>query len=132
MTYDSVIASSDLWNDLDNLRERMNNDAFLPTIVVGSVASMASAFTVGYVTWLIRGGQILVGVLARMPAWKLIDPLPILAALDRDDDESDDDSLASMVDKSSENTNDSSPAASARRSDLGPPEIVHPELTSQR
>ncbi|MEL7498379.1 MAG: DUF4347 domain-containing protein [Planctomycetota bacterium] len=103
-SYQSVeIASSSeklteqFFQDLDTLRWQMEADANLPQVVVGSVATMASALTVGYVTWLVRGGQLLVGVLAQMPVWRFVDPLPILTEL-VDDDEADDDSLASMVD----------------------------------
>ena len=109
-TYESVLSSVELWNDLDDLKEQMETDMMMPTIVVGSATSAASVFTVGYVTWLIRGGQILVGVMARMPAWMLIDPLPILAALDSVDANVEDDSLASMVDNSNEKvTTESAP-----------------------
>ena len=35
--------------------------------------------------------------MAQLPAWRLIDPLPILAQLDIDEDEDEDDSLESLV-----------------------------------
>jgi len=88
----------------------MEYDAAKPGFIVGSIASMASAFTVGYVTWLIRGGQVLVSVLAHMPAWRLIDPLPILTNLDDDEDDSEEESLASMLDDAeTQNTDDPAP-----------------------
>ena len=78
----------------------MEAEANPARVVVGSVASMASVFTVGYVTWLIRGGHLLVGVLGSIPIWRFVDPLPILSELAVDDD--DDESLANMVDEANE------------------------------
>lgn len=88
------------YEDLDRLRDTMEAGANPASVVVGSVASMASVFTVGYVTWLIRGGHLLVGVLGSIPIWRFVDPLPILSefAVDEDDDES----LANMVDEAND------------------------------
>lgn len=34
--------------------------------------------SVGYVIWLIRGGALVGSMLSAMPAWQMIDPLPVL------------------------------------------------------
>lgn len=88
------------YEDLDRLRDTMEAGANPASVVVGSVASMASVFTVGYVTWLIRGGHLLVGVLGSIPIWRFVDPLPILSEFAVDDD--DDESLANMVDEAND------------------------------
>lgn len=44
---------------------------------------MSTAVTVGYVYWTIRGGYLLASVMSSLPAWKLIDPLPVLAFIAR-------------------------------------------------
>jgi hypothetical protein len=92
-----------LWNDLDQLGNRMDSDADIPDFVIGGVAGLTTTLSVGYVVWLIRGGQILAGVLAQLPAWQLIDPLPILSTLEMTDDQDEDDSLESLVDRRSQN-----------------------------
>ncbi|MGI9324712.1 MAG: hypothetical protein ACR2PZ_05795, partial [Pseudomonadales bacterium] len=51
-----------------------------------------------YVVWLVRGGVVLSSVLSSLPAWRLIDPLPVLATvLSNSQDEEDEESLASML-----------------------------------
>ena len=68
-------------------------------IFVGTVGSLASSFTVGYVVWMLRGGVLLSSLMAQMPAWKFIDPIVILANYDRDDDADDDDSIQAIVER---------------------------------
>ena len=36
--------------------------------------------SVGYVVWLVRGGVLMSSMLSALPAWQMIDPLPVLAA----------------------------------------------------
>jgi Domain of unknown function (DUF4347)/Concanavalin A-like lectin/glucanases superfamily/Bacterial Ig domain/Domain of unknown function (DUF2341)/Cadherin domain len=88
-----------LWNDLDHLRDQIASVTDVTPVTLGTATGVASGLSVGYVMWLLRGGYIVAGVMAQLPAWGLIDPLPILSQLD-DLDDDDDDSLASMVDKS--------------------------------
>ncbi len=92
--------TASLWHDLDQLGDRIDDEVQAPDIVIGSVAGATSVVSAGYVVWLLRGGHILAGMLAQLPAWRLIDPLPILAQLDDEDDEElEDDSLESLFDK---------------------------------
>jgi hypothetical protein len=68
------------------------------TLVASSVA-VSTSLSIGYVVWLARGGVLLTSLLASMPAWRSIDPLPVLARVDargRDDAE-DDDSLRGLL-----------------------------------
>ncbi|MCA9149408.1 MAG: cadherin domain-containing protein [Planctomycetales bacterium] len=50
--------------------------------------AVGSTFSITYLAWMARGGYLLSSVLAQMPAWNFIDPLPILDLLkDEDDDD---------------------------------------------
>ncbi|AWI78951.1 hypothetical protein CEW87_05980 [Parazoarcus communis] len=81
------------------------------TVAVATVTG--AGLTIGYVAWIIRGGVLVSSLLTTMPAWRLLDPLPILGN-SRQSDTGDDDSLESLVDGTPEN----------------PPEPVHtPEIT---
>jgi hypothetical protein len=54
------------------------------------------------VIWLLRGGLLLSSLLSSLPAWHVIDPMPVLARSGRHDDEEDDgddDPLESLFDK---------------------------------
>jgi len=55
-------------------------------------AQLASlALSVGVVTWILRAGGLISSLLASLPAWRHMDPLPILA---RDKDEEEDEEEA--------------------------------------
>jgi hypothetical protein len=56
------------------------------------------------VIWLLRGGVLATSLLSSLPAWRFVDPLPVLARMRQGDDEDDtDDSLESLV---ADNDND--------------------------
>jgi large repetitive protein len=42
-----------------------------------------------YVLWLVRGGVLLGSYLSALPAWRLLDPLPVLAQPGEEEDEDD-------------------------------------------
>ena len=65
-------------------------------IIATSVVA-TGGLSIGYVIWLLRGGALLSSMLASMPAWRLVDPLPVLATLDGRRDAVDDVSLQEMV-----------------------------------
>ena len=106
-----VIAGVDsglLWNDLELLKEELNSASGAPYLAAGSVASVSTAFTVGYVFWMVRGGWLVTSLLAQMPAWRLMDPLAILDYLDEESSDAkgvksraDDDSLETMLEENS-------------------------------
>jgi len=77
-----TIESGYLWASLDNLdsaREEADSiDGLAQQIVVGTAGVVGTSLTVGYVIWLLRGGSLLVGMVSSLPAWTLIDPLPVL------------------------------------------------------
>ena len=64
--------------------------------VVGSSLAGAAGLSVGYLLWLTRGGVLLASLVSSMPAWRLIDPLPVLTHFGAGGDE-DQDSLDSMI-----------------------------------
>src|ERR1044071_267144 len=67
--------------------------------VSGSVAVGSCGLPVGYVLWLLRGGALLASLLSSLPAWRLIDPLPVLSRVDDEDDaEEDQDAFVSFED----------------------------------
>jgi len=84
------------WQALDQNRRQLESEASLPEILLGSTAAITSSVTVGYLIWLIKGGQVMAALMANLPAWRLIDPLPILSAI-IDEEDGDDDSLQSMI-----------------------------------
>ena len=89
------------WNELRN--EVSQENGVIHHVVVGSSVAVSSGLSVGYVLWMIRGGVLLSSVLSSMPAWRFVDPLPVLGFVG-DEDEEDDESLESLVAGSNESS----------------------------
>ncbi|MEE8145959.1 MAG: hypothetical protein V3T24_00010, partial [Longimicrobiales bacterium] len=90
---------ADFLRELDRLSEGDDARAYLEEQLVGSTIAVSTGLSVGYVIWLTRGGLLLTSLLSSMPAWRLIDPIPILARR-RDDElkaEEEEESLDSLV-----------------------------------
>ncbi|MHB8973083.1 MAG: cadherin domain-containing protein, partial [Pirellulaceae bacterium] len=66
-------------------------------LVLGTTTAAATAFSVGYIVWLIRGGSLFASLLASLPAWSAFDPLPILDSSATSDKEDDDERLQDIV-----------------------------------
>ncbi|MEQ9408343.1 MAG: Ig-like domain-containing protein, partial [Fuerstiella sp.] len=69
----------------------------LETVVVGSTAVVSTTVSVGYVAWMLRGGSLLTTFLSSLPAWQSFDPLPVLDSFEKDEEDGDEESLASLV-----------------------------------
>jgi hypothetical protein len=90
--------------ELDKAQDELSELAQIEATVVGSSAVVTTGLSVGYVVWLARGGMLLASLLSSMPAWRAIDPLPVLAAFrDDDEDNADDESLDALVRKGGAN-----------------------------
>ncbi len=90
-------------SDLQSLRDHMS-DALSEAMqfdqqVVASSIAVSSSLSIGYVIWLLRGGALLSSVLASIPAWRSIDPLPVLSSLPTSANDSDDQSLEERLEK---------------------------------
>ena len=100
-----LIDSDEYRQQLDRLRDDVAGDIFADRTIVGSSIALSTGLSVGYVVWLVRGGVLLSSVLSSLPAWRLVDPLPVLAYTQREpdqnrtEDEDDEESLESLVKK---------------------------------
>jgi hypothetical protein len=106
LTADQLLAALDagnLWGGLDELREQLAASAQLGVMTVGAATAASVLMSVGYVAWTIKGGYLLASALSTLPAWRLMDPLPVLAACDDDEEEGadeedgDDESVESLL-----------------------------------
>jgi hypothetical protein len=85
---------------LNKLRDEVVEETKFEKIVVGSSVTVATGFSIGYVLWLVRGEVLLTSLLASLPAWRLIDPLPVLSFLGKPSEEDEEDeSIEAAVDK---------------------------------
>ena len=98
-------AHRDLMNQMDELRDTMREQGTFEASTVAASAAASIGLSVGYVVWLLRGGVLLSTVLYSLPAWRNLDPLPVLERggedgedeNEDDDGEQADDSLESLV-----------------------------------
>lgn len=83
------IRSADFVGELDRLRESVREDLDLEQAATISVVSVSLGLSVVYVLWLIRGGVLLGSYLSALPAWRLLDPLPVLSRMGDEEDDDD-------------------------------------------
>ena len=62
----------------DELGHAMVEQAGGLSLFVDMLKGTALAFSAGFVAWLFRGGTLLAGLLASLPAWRYFDPVPIM------------------------------------------------------
>ena len=102
----AVVRSSNFQQSLDLLREDVSDEFHLRQAQIGSSIAVSTGLSIGYVVWLIRGGVLVSSMLSALPAWRFIDPLPILAFGGSDEDE-DQESLETIVQSNSHETQSS-------------------------
>ncbi len=106
----SLLDNTPFQNGLDDMRRQILGVDVQDQIVIGSTVSVTTGVSIGYVLWLIRGSVLLSTVLSSLPAWRLIDPLPVISGMLNEDE--DDESLESIIEDSeaeqaAKNTDDS-------------------------
>jgi|GEM_PF-4505116 len=86
-----------LLDALQNEKERLEERAAFAQTAVGGSMAVSSGLSIGYLIWLIRGGTLAGSVLSSLPAWRFVDPLPVLSSLGGDGQPTDTESLQSLV-----------------------------------
>jgi parallel beta-helix repeat protein len=99
----SALFNQGFAEDVQKVRDGADNRLKFNQNVVASTTAVSATLSIGYVIWLVRGGALLSSLLASVPAWSLVDPLPILGSMGGSDEDSDDDSLDAMIDKAKAN-----------------------------
>ncbi|HAS26257.1 MAG TPA: hypothetical protein DCR64_12250, partial [Vibrio sp.] len=99
-----LVNSSGLIKELKNLEDEVQLTLTMESILMGGGVAVSTGLSVGYVAWLLRSGIILTSVLSSMPAWRFIDPLPILSSLTSVSE--DEETLESIVTGNDDNSNE--------------------------
>jgi hypothetical protein len=89
--FQRVLRSSAFEAELDRMREDVRKEFDLDRTTSISAAGVTLGASVIYVLWLIRGGVLMSSYLSALPAWRVLDPLPVLSRVDDDYDAEDDD-----------------------------------------
>jgi VCBS repeat-containing protein len=88
-----MLRSGAFVDELNRVREQMRQDFNLDRTTSITVAGLSLGVSVVYILWLIRGGVLLGSYLSALPAWRLLDPLPVLARAGEEEDEEDEEPL---------------------------------------
>ncbi|MGM0489708.1 MAG: cadherin repeat domain-containing protein, partial [Planctomycetota bacterium] len=91
-----------LWDEIDSEKTVAGDNQQTEALAVGTATVMVTALSAGYCLWILRSGWLLGGMLSSVPAWRLIDPLPILddfqlQAGAADENDEDEESLESLL-----------------------------------
>ena len=94
-----TLRSSNFYSQLDRLREDVREELQLDKSVTISVAGVSFGLSLVYVLWLIRGGVLMGSYLSALPAWRVLDPLPVLSRVGEEAEE-DDEALDAVSERS--------------------------------
>ena len=90
-----------LWEQLDTLQEQVESNNEREFHIAGTATVMTAAISTGYVIWALRGSFLLASFLSTLPAWRTLDPLPILEGNQGVGGPDDDESLVDIASSSS-------------------------------
>jgi hypothetical protein len=93
-----VDPGSPLLDDLNAMDQKLGLPIARQELAIGTALTVSTAFTVGYVIWMLRGGMLLTSLIAQMPAWRLIDPLVVLNRTNEFFDDGEQETLETIVD----------------------------------
>ncbi|MGZ0164926.1 MAG: tandem-95 repeat protein, partial [Planctomycetales bacterium] len=99
-----VLEQTGFWTELDTFEQDVQasilQEGEWEELVVETTTVAGTTLTVGYIVWLLRSGSIVFGLVSSLPAWTMMDPLPVLqSGLEGvgDTDNFDDDSLQGIL-----------------------------------
>lgn len=92
----SLVETERYMRGIDDIRDELERSSQGRDTAMGGVFSVTAGISAGYVVWLARSGILLSSVLSSLPAWRFIDPLPVLSGAQTDGVD-DDESLEEMV-----------------------------------
>lgn len=75
-------------------------------LLIGGATLLGVGISYAYTMLTVGSGYLLTSVLSMMPGWRLVDPLPVLDYANDDDEEDEDESLASMVERNQHDNSD--------------------------
>jgi hypothetical protein len=93
-----------LADELESMRETLREQDEIQSRSTVVLAAGSLSMTLAYLLWLIRGGALVASALSALPAWRILDPLPVLSRVSDDEDEEevdaeDDQAIASFAEE---------------------------------
>lgn len=75
-----LLHEGDLVRKLDAVQRQLLVKAEQRHAMIATGIGLTGGLSIGYVVWLVRGGVLVSSMLSALPAWQMMDPLPVLAA----------------------------------------------------
>jgi hypothetical protein len=79
-----LLDTSLLWQQCGSIGAQLEKQQWSTKITVGAGVALTAGLSAGYVILLFRGGSLLATALASLPAWRTMDPLPVIEYWERD------------------------------------------------
>lgn len=95
-TYKATLGDTQWTAELNRMRDDIKGQVPQQSALVVSSVAVTGSLSVGYVLWLLRGGLLLSSLLSSLPAWAVIDPMPVLSRSGHDDEDEGDDPLEKL------------------------------------
>ena len=76
-----------LAEEIESLREDLREQDEIQTRGTVALAAGSLSMTLAYLLWLVRGGALVASALSALPAWRILDPLPVLSRMNDDEDD---------------------------------------------
>jgi hypothetical protein len=101
--YETAPDTDLLWEQVDAETKLDEPESWQETLTFGSATVLVTALSAWYALWTFRGGCLVASFLSSIPAWRTVDPLPILEDFcdgpkrGTDGERADDESLHSLV-----------------------------------
>ncbi|MDH3719819.1 MAG: cadherin-like domain-containing protein, partial [Planctomycetota bacterium] len=83
----TLFGAYEFFEQLDSLEDLMNSQTVMANVTAGSAGVISLGLSAGYAFVTIRAGTLVTSLLTSMPAWRVVDPLPVLAYLNDEDDD---------------------------------------------
>ena len=107
-----------LENSLNGMKQEAEGEIAVNQVAASSAIAVTTGLSVGYVAWLLRSGVLLSSLLSSMPAWRVLDPLPVLAGKLDDSEETDEESLEAIIEGPSPPSADDAPEDASASEDV--------------
>ena len=75
-----LMRGDELSRKFEEVQRQIQQQSETRAAVIGSSILATGGVSIGYVVWLVRGGVLMSSMMSALPAWQMVDPLPVLAA----------------------------------------------------
>ncbi|HEX7439326.1 MAG TPA: DUF4347 domain-containing protein [Caldimonas sp.] len=122
-----LLHSDEITRKFEELQRQIFEQGGERQTTMASSVALTGGLSIGYVVWLVRGGVLVSSMLSALPAWQMLDPLPVLAASRArkdcgNDPQTDDPEVERLFDEPSETRHPGAPSRASAAASNGKPD----------